>query len=47
MKEAKKCSKNFLSVGLHIPEIGLDWLPWKDSITTMLKRDKMAQRDQA
>lgn len=42
MKKTIKCSKNFLSLGFLIPEIKLDWLPWKDSITSMLKRDKVA-----
>lgn len=44
MRETIKCGKDFLSLGLLIPEIKLDWLLWKDSITTVLKRDSDTKR---
>lgn len=46
MRETIKYSKNFLSLGLLICEIELDWLLWKDFMASMLKKGKVAQRDQ-
>ena len=43
MRNTIKCGKDLLSLGLLIPEIELDQLPWKDSIATVLKRGKVTQ----
>lgn len=46
MRKIIKCGKDFLSLGLLIPEMELDWLPGKNSIAIMPKRDKVTQRCQ-
>lgn len=43
MRDTIKCGKDLLSLGLLIPEIELNQLPWKDSIATVLKRGKVTQ----
>ena len=43
MRETIKCRKDFLLLGFLIAEMELGRLPWKDSITAMLKTGKAAQ----
>lgn len=43
MRETIKCRKDFLSLGFLVAEMELDRLPWKDSVTAMLKTGKVAQ----